>query len=361
MGTRIRWIRNGWMIPLVELAMLLLVWGLVLPRDAFANHVKSPGTWTPQCGTAGGLACLPEGREGAVTTRVGNQLILTHGLSSTAGDSNDTRIYDIDTDTWFDPNPSPAPTAFRSELAGAAHGGLVYAVGGRAGICTFFTSGGVCADLEVYDPVANTWASLPPMPTARAGLAAVTVGNKLFAIGGRDGSIPTSGSALTCLEAYNIDAASWSPTCGSGGALAPLPVAAMDVAAIAHGGKIYVIGGGSTGGAPLNNVQIYNVAKNTWVSGVAMPTARANLALAICGNVILALGGRDASTSTSTTVEAYEIPKKIWVTGLTPMPTAKSEHGAVSHGGLVYATGSGIFGAALPEHEALSCRSLFRN
>lgn len=118
-----------------------------------ANHVRSPGTWTPPC--PAGLACMLEGREGFAMTQIANQLVVSHGLRQGAPlDSNDTRIYDIDTNTWFDPAPVP-PLALRSELAGASHGGLHYAVGGR-GIC-FAGPAGVCADLEVYDPVANTW------------------------------------------------------------------------------------------------------------------------------------------------------------------------------------------------------------
>ena len=162
-----------------KLRMTLLFMVMLLPSWAFANHIKSPGTWTPPC--PAGLACMPEGREGFAMTQIDNQLIVSHGFSSVSGDSNDTRIYDIDTNTWFNPAPVPLPTAIRSELAGADHGGLHYAIGGR-GICTFSLGGG-CADLEVYDPVTNAWASLPPMLTPRAGLAAAVVGDTLFEIG----------------------------------------------------------------------------------------------------------------------------------------------------------------------------------
>lgn len=344
------------------LTRIAVVVAMLLPGWALASHIKSPGTWTPPCTPGGGgpeLACMPEGREGFVMVQVGNQLIVTHGLQSGGGDSNDTRIYDIDTDTWFDPAPVP-PFAIRSELAGAEHGDLVYAVGGR-GICAVSLLG-VCADLEVYDRVANAWASLPPMPTPRAGLGAAVVGDTLFALGGRTGAVPGSGLPLPSAEAYDIDAGIWIP-------VAPMPIPAMDTAAVAKGGKIYVIGGAGGPdpvGPLLDTVQIYNVAKNTWTLGAPMPTARANLALATCGNVILALGGRTGpavlgAAGNTATVEAYEISKNAWVTGLTPMPTAKSEHGAVTHGNLLYATGSGIFGAAQSPHEALTCSSLFRD
>src|SRR5881296_3163112 len=106
-GGKVRLIATVRTVTLV-VAMLVPAWG-------FANHIKSPGTWTPPCGTPGGLACMLEGREGFAMTHVDNELILTHGFKSGFGDSNDTRIYDIDTDTWFDPAPVP-PFAIRSEL-----------------------------------------------------------------------------------------------------------------------------------------------------------------------------------------------------------------------------------------------------
>lgn len=381
MAAKTRQLRNRLVITLVTLTILPLLLWLVPPTDALANHIKpSSGTWTPACGTTGGLACMPEGREGAATTQSRNQIIVTHGSISFFGffvfDTNDTRIYDIPKDTWS--NGAPAPS-IRSELAGASNGHLHYAVGGRninfdpdpSAPCA---NENVCANLEVYDPVKDSWTTLPSMPTPRAGLAAAVVGHKLYAIGGRDGAEPGEGTALNCLEAYDIDAATWSPKCGDPGALAPMPQAAMDVAAIAQDGKIYVIGGASgpdvgcpsTPSAPslLNNVQIYNVANDTWSPGTMMPSLRANLALATCGSVILALGGRIGPAClpfyNRPTVEAYEIPKNDWTGGLNPMPNPKSEHGAISHGGVVHVLGSGIFGNPQDFHEALTCSSLFR-
>jgi len=51
---------HPWPIVLVILAAVVLAWVMVLPPHASANHIKSPGTWTPPCGTPGGLACMLE-------------------------------------------------------------------------------------------------------------------------------------------------------------------------------------------------------------------------------------------------------------------------------------------------------------
>ncbi len=422
--------KNQLVITLVTLTILLLVWGPVRPTEALDNHIKSSGNWTLPCDDPKGLACMLEGREGAATTQIYNVIVVTHGFrafplqpsncptwsspNDTGCDSKDTRIYDIDKNMWLDPTPT-GPTGVpvpRSELAGATDGHLHYAVGGRSG----GENGTVVGNLEAYDPVANTWTDLTTSPTnmtPRAGLAAVIVGGKLYAIGGRNatvdihgtvidpGSEPGHGTALKCIEAYDIAAGTWTSSSNPGGStdcatiggeLASMPQPAMDVAAIAHGGKIYVIGGacgpddgkfctppspGTPNSILLNTVQIYDVATNTWspTGGATMPTPRANLALATCGDVILAVGGRTVAAGrdgvVSPIVEAYEIPTNTWsMLPLNPMKTSKSEHGAVSHGGKVYVAGSGMFGDAGSDPkvfpnthslEALTCSSLFSN
>jgi N-acetylneuraminic acid mutarotase len=52
---------------------------------------------------------------------------------------------------------------------------------------------GVFANHEVYDPSHDAWSVAAPMPTARHGLAAVAVGDRIFVIGGG----PKEGSAQT--------------------------------------------------------------------------------------------------------------------------------------------------------------------
>lgn len=345
--------------PLIAtLGVLCLLIGLS-SRISEATHIAGQGNWNA-------LASLPTPVEGMVVASVGNLIFTTHGFSS--GDTGLTRAYDINTNAWLPRTSSPIN---RSELAGDSHGGKIYAVGGRGIGCSFPNVSGVCRDLEVYDPVTDAWAALPPMPTARAGLAAAVVGNKLYAIGGRDQSVPGSGTALACVEAFDIAAGTWSPPCGSPGALAPMPTPRMDVAGVPHGRKIYVMGG-ATGvnpgvlGPVVATVEVYIPAINVWLTSAfgqlpLMPTPRANLSLATCGNLILALGGRDFPGQGVTrlgTVEAYNTAKNSWSGPLAPIPTPRSEQGSVFHGGRVYVVGSGLFGASLAAHEALDCSSL---
>ena len=53
----------------------------------------------------------------------------------------------------------------------------IYVVGGYDDVTEFNT-------LDAYDPVADTWTSMPPMTLPRGGLAAVAVRDHLYVIGG---------------------------------------------------------------------------------------------------------------------------------------------------------------------------------
>lgn len=56
----------------------------------------------------------------------------------------------------------------------------VYVVGGRNGLQTLNT-------VDCYDPVTNSWLSVPPMCSFRHGVSVATLGGPLYAVGGHDG------------------------------------------------------------------------------------------------------------------------------------------------------------------------------
>ncbi|PYJ97468.1 MAG: hypothetical protein DME23_15360 [Verrucomicrobia bacterium] len=105
------------------------------------------------------------------------------------------------------------------------------------------------------------------MPTARAGLAAVAVGGKIYAIGGFN-----NGGTRSDVAEYDPASDTWTTK-------APMPAGRVDFAAGAVAGKIYAIGGfsGSVFFPGLNVVEEYDAASNTWTTKAPMPTARQNL------------------------------------------------------------------------------------
>ena len=73
-----------------------------------------------------------------------------------------------------------AAEARGGSAAAATSNGLVVSAGGEAD-ATF-------DEVEAYDVSADRWYSLPPMPTARHGLAVVVVGTVVYTIAG--GTVP---------------------------------------------------------------------------------------------------------------------------------------------------------------------------
>lgn len=58
---------------------------------------------------------------------------------------------------------------------------------------------------EVYSPEADQWTALPPLPTARAGVAVTALGKRIMVIGG----VGTNQLPLKVVEMYNIDEGKW--------------------------------------------------------------------------------------------------------------------------------------------------------
>ena len=91
-----------------------------------------------------------------------------------SGPSASVNRYDPAADTWT--SVAPLPTA-RARLACAVVGGRIYAVGGG-------TSSTGMNTLEIYDPDADAWTEAGRMPTPRHGLEAVTIDDSIWTIAG---------------------------------------------------------------------------------------------------------------------------------------------------------------------------------
>lgn len=85
----------------------------------------------------------------------------------------------------------------RCRLGVATLGGKIYACGGYDG-SAFLKS------VECFDPVANKWSYVAPMNVTRSRVALVANMDRLWAIGGYDGM-----KNLSTVEMYNPDADEW--------------------------------------------------------------------------------------------------------------------------------------------------------
>ena len=286
----------------------------------------------------------PTGVEGAAGIVIGNSLYVTHGYNPSSGDNASAFVYDISKNTWA---PIASAQVIRSELVGVCFvedgKAKVFAIAGRTG------SGDA---VEAYDPGTNTWSSRPSVPTPRGGLGAAwdPATNTIYVFGGRPNGSPHSGTPLAVNEAYDVMNRTWSRK-------APLPVPTMGIySTVYYSGKIYVIGG-FDGTAVRNLVQIYDPATDSWSAGAPMPTPRSNLVAGICGQYIYAIGGYNGSSNLATN-EAYDPVSDKWIAGQPPLPGPRSELAAAVTftGADIFATGTGIFGAAGSPNDVFTCQ-----
>ena len=96
-------------------------------------------------------------------------------------------VYDPVEDSWSTlSSPGGSGYTHRWGAGTCMCNGLIYVIGGNPSK-DYVVPGETVPSLdivEVYNPVTNSWTQKASMPTARFGLAAVAVENKIYAIGG---------------------------------------------------------------------------------------------------------------------------------------------------------------------------------
>lgn len=278
--------------------------------------------------------------------------------------------YDIGSNTWI--TRTAMPTA-RAAHALVVYNGLIYAIGGGT------------LNLDIYDPVTDSWSAGPPMPfganyhaslmqghifvfdagvaqaydpvsgtwdTAIASMlvnrgnfsqAVDTVGNVLYTFGGWNGSYVNS------LEGFTINFPTPTPTPSASPTpvtpivwsnMATMPTTRMSMAGAEINGKFYVVGGSNFGVAVYHTaLEAYDPGLNSWATLAPMPSGRMRLGVAVVNGILYAVGGYNASFGGSmAAMEAYDPILNSWQ-ARAPMPTAKNAGNAAAVNGKVYAMG----------------------
>ncbi len=230
------------------------------------------------------------------------------GMTGARGTAlDDATVYDPKADEWRSLPPLPTPR--RSVRAGAI-GSTIYVVGG-------VSEAGTTGAMDVFDVAAETWSSSPSMPTARFGVGLAVVLGSLYAIGGfRDGQ------AVATVERYDPVAARWHT-------LSPMPTPRTHLVALPLDGTIHAFGGEADEGA-MPVVERYDVAADRWRPGPELPLPMSNYGGALFEQRAHLLYHRehlvfDASSDTWSTAE--------------PMPTPRHGQGMAVVDGTLYAVG----------------------
>lgn len=267
-------------------------------------------------------APMPTGRYGPPAAVIDGKLHMAAGccldpFSPFPARTNAHEVYDPVADSWATRAPMPQPW----------YGGASSVIGGK-----WYLAGGqpCCSNtdtLHIYDPVLDTWTTGAPMPRRTGGAMGAAIGSKLYIAGGMD---PSNNVPVNDLRAYQPATNTWE-------ILPPMLTARANGAAVAIEGKLYVVGGGDR--TILHDaLEIYDPLTGMWERGPRMPTARAGLAAAAFDGLLYAIGGDD-NRSILDLVEAYDTSTRTW-TMRARMPEAHAGPGVgVINGSLFVAGG----------------------
>lgn len=200
----------------------------------------------------------------------------------------------------------------------------------------------VSTQLVQPEPDRGTWRTAAPAPTKRTEVAAGTLFDKIYVVGGfeQPGLANMVNLAITAsLEEYDPSSDRWT-------AKAPMPVGLHHVGLGVTGGRLYVIGGYRQSGLsvwhPVATVYAYDPATDTWAERAPMPTARGALSVAEHDGKLYAVGGYDGKAN-SAAVEVYDPAQNLW-TPRASLPTPRDHLATASVAGKIYAIGGRLNG-----------------
>lgn len=186
------------------------------------------------------------------------------------------------------------------------------------------------------------WQNHTPMDVERFSLAAAVVGDRLYAIGGVDGSCPSgspcSFGPLDTVEVFNPLVTVIAEFEQAWMSRASMTTPRESLASAVVNGKIYALGGHTSGGGAVSSMEFYDPATNAWSARASMSGPRAAMAAAVINNTIYAVGGFGDDLVPLTTVEAYDTNIDAW-TPRAPMLTARSFPAAAAVDGTLYVIG----------------------
>jgi N-acetylneuraminic acid mutarotase len=174
-----------------------------------------------------------------------------------------------------------------------------------------------------YDPAADEWKELAPMPTRRGAASAGVVNGKIYVTGGANSLPGMTENGIHPARPHNVVATveEYDPATNSWKTVRPLLLARNHHVAVGAGDKLYVIGG-RVGGAFISSasnnvdlVEMYDPAADLWTPRARMPTARSAIGAGLYNNTILVAGGEGQDArflAAFKAVEAYDTALNRW-------------------------------------------------
>jgi N-acetylneuraminic acid mutarotase len=237
--------------------------------------------------------------------------------------------------SWTSRAGLPVP---RTGHAAVSLGGKLYVIGGF--------SGSTLARVEQYDPASNSWTRKADLHSARREFAAGAANGKIYVACGMSWSDPNAVTYVTTTEEYDPVADTWTER-------APCPAvpAVNNIYGNAHiggtssNGRLYVAVATPSSAAMYE----YDPVGNTWASKAAPPFGLGQYALAESGAQVYLLASQSNSANPGTTskLAVYDPAGDFWI--LRAPLGGVWWAGLVASGGKLYTVGGvGVTGGFSP-------------
>ncbi|KAL3148447.1 hypothetical protein ABBQ38_15519 [Trebouxia sp. C0009 RCD-2024] len=238
---------------------------------------------------------MPHRESFAGCAAVGDQVALLgggmHGRSMT--------VYSLATQSW---QAAEAPHSPHLHCAVASLQDSLFVLGGRAGngagseLRSVECCRSICAGAasELAGPTPVDWLYTSNMTVARTCLAAASLGDTLYAIGGQAGR-----QIWNTVEAYNAHHDAWVQLPGH-----MRTERKYTSAGILHG-RLYVAGGMTSTRTRLESVEAYDPREGKWSWVAAMGVPRSSAGVAALADCLFAVGGNAGDDWIHSSVEMY--------------------------------------------------------
>jgi N-acetylneuraminic acid mutarotase len=246
------------------------------------SYNPATDSWAPLADLPGGAPYNGYGRYNGAIETIGGLLYYIGGWQTSPPlPSSALQVYNPATDSW----------STKASLGHLSACGAAGAINGKLYVYTACNgSSGYYSIFDVYDPVFDSWSTLPG-PRVHSDPVGGVINGKFYLAGGLDGS----GTPTGALDIYDPGLSIW-----SAGASTPTQRSTMSGGVI--NGRLYVVGG--INGSALGTVEAYDPA-NGWSTATPMPTSRYGMAGAVIGNSLYVAGGAGVGGAIVSTLEVF--------------------------------------------------------
>ena len=279
---------------------IYLIGGLLFEHEKGTFGLSTVEVYDPKNNSWQRLADMPTPRLQAGAAVVDGKIYVVGGYSVIDRHMKILKVvevYDPQTDTWVRKQDMSIP---RRQFGIGVVAGKIYAIGGE----NFFDfeKPQRLDQMEVYDPVSDTWVKRADLPTRRDEVKVAVVRDTIYVIGGFGWPPVGLGAVLTTIEAYQPKTNCWREK-------SDMPNSKTDFSTVVVDDKIYLIGGYSIAlerfDGYLKTVEVYDPETERWDESLPMPTKNSPFGAAAVNDKIYIFGSERENEERSLDVEVF--------------------------------------------------------